>query len=129
MDQWKLLLTSDLLMRSVINRSSELADIRPQLARECGRILAAIHSLDWQGADLAGELPEVDPATLAAFCCSCTFTAVGALSIGLDQIGIGVGFLVGTLVAAFTIWLFVKGIGRSMQKQAEPESVGFEQDA
>ena len=47
-----------------INRSEELADIRPQLARECGRTMARIHSLDWQAAGLAEALPSVDPAAL-----------------------------------------------------------------
>jgi aminoglycoside phosphotransferase (APT) family kinase protein len=47
-----------------INRSEQLAGIRPQLARECGQILARIHSLDWQGAGLEGELPRIDPAGL-----------------------------------------------------------------
>jgi aminoglycoside phosphotransferase (APT) family kinase protein len=47
-----------------INRSEKLADIRPRLARECGRILGRIHQLDWQAAGLEGQLPEVDPATL-----------------------------------------------------------------
>ncbi|MCB1690188.1 MAG: phosphotransferase family protein [Halioglobus sp.] len=47
-----------------IVRAEELAGIRPHLARECGQILGRIHALDWQAAGLAGELPEVDPATL-----------------------------------------------------------------
>lgn len=47
-----------------IVRSEALADIRPQLARECGQILGRIHTLDWQGAGLSGHLAEVDPATL-----------------------------------------------------------------
>jgi aminoglycoside phosphotransferase (APT) family kinase protein len=47
-----------------IVRSEQLAEVRPQLARECGRILGRIHNLDWQGAQLAGELPCVDPASL-----------------------------------------------------------------
>ncbi len=45
-------------------RSEELAAVRPRLARECGQILGRIHALDWRTADLAGDLPEVDPATL-----------------------------------------------------------------
>lgn len=47
-----------------IVRAEELAGIRPRLARECGRILGRIHALDWRAAGLAGDLPEVDPATL-----------------------------------------------------------------
>jgi aminoglycoside phosphotransferase (APT) family kinase protein len=47
-----------------IVRAEELAEIRPRLARECGQVLARIHALDWQAAGLAGELPEIDPATL-----------------------------------------------------------------
>jgi aminoglycoside phosphotransferase (APT) family kinase protein len=47
-----------------IVRAEELAGIRPRLARECGQILGRIHSLDWRAAGLAGDLPEVDPATL-----------------------------------------------------------------
>jgi len=45
-------------------RAEELAGIRPRLARECGQILGRIHALDWRAAGLAGDLPEVDPATL-----------------------------------------------------------------
>lgn len=47
-----------------IVRAEELADTRPQLARECGEILGRIHTLDWQSAGLQDSLPTVDPATL-----------------------------------------------------------------
>ena len=47
-----------------IVRAQELAGVRPRLARECGQILGRIHALDWRAAGLAGELSEVDPATL-----------------------------------------------------------------
>lgn len=47
-----------------IVRAEELAAVRPRLARECGQILGRIHALDWQGADLTGDLSEVDPAAL-----------------------------------------------------------------
>jgi len=47
-----------------IVRADEYAGIRPRLARECGRILGRIHSLDWRAAGLSGALPEVNPATL-----------------------------------------------------------------
>jgi len=47
-----------------IVRVDELARIRPQLARQCGEILARIHALDWQDAGLGEELPAIDPATL-----------------------------------------------------------------
>ena len=47
-----------------IVRSEALADIRPQLAYECGEILGRIHALDWQSAKLSGELPVVEPETL-----------------------------------------------------------------
>jgi len=56
-----------------IVRADALAGVRPELARECGEILARIHALDWQGAGLGEELPRIDPATLvdetwAAYC-------------------------------------------------------------
>lgn len=47
-----------------INRSEELAGIRPQLARQCGEILGRIHGLDWQAAGLAEQLARVEPAHL-----------------------------------------------------------------
>ena len=65
-----------------INRSEELAGIRPQLARECGRILARIHSLDWQSAGLAGELPGIDPAQLVDE----TFTIYRDLAVPMPMI-------------------------------------------
>lgn len=47
-----------------INRSDELAEVRPLLARQCGEILGRIHSLDWQQAGLDEQLTQVDAATL-----------------------------------------------------------------
>jgi aminoglycoside phosphotransferase (APT) family kinase protein len=47
-----------------IVRAPELAEIRPQLARECGAILGRIHSLDWQAEGLYKDLPETNAATL-----------------------------------------------------------------
>ena len=47
-----------------IVRAEELAEVRPQLARQCGQILGRIHALDWRAAKLADDLPEVSPATL-----------------------------------------------------------------
>ena len=60
-----------------INRSEHLAEIRPQLAHECGRILGRIHSLDWEAAGLTDQLPCVDPASLVKE----TFAIYEALSI------------------------------------------------
>ena len=47
-----------------INRSEELAAIRPALARQCGEILGSIHALNWKSAGLNDDLPSVTPATL-----------------------------------------------------------------
>tara|TARA_B110000503_G_scaffold22699_1_gene35297 strand:- start:35403 stop:36824 length:1422 start_codon:yes stop_codon:yes gene_type:complete len=65
-----------------IVRAAELAEIRPGLARECGRILGRIHALDWRGAGLAGDLPEVDPATLVEE----TWAAYQALDVPVPMI-------------------------------------------
>ena len=47
-----------------INRAPELADIRPQLARQCGELLGRIHRLPWQNTALADQLPSITPAEL-----------------------------------------------------------------
>ncbi len=46
-----------------IVRSESLAQIRPQLARQCGEILARLHAIEVD-ANLAGQLPGVAPAVL-----------------------------------------------------------------
>ncbi|MDB4476171.1 phosphotransferase family protein [bacterium] len=47
-----------------IVRAEELADIRPQLALECGQVLGRIHALDWRAAGLEADLPQVSPEAL-----------------------------------------------------------------
>ncbi|MAT92748.1 MAG: aminoglycoside phosphotransferase [Halioglobus sp.] len=47
-----------------IVQSPQLAQVRPRLARECGRVLAQVHAIDWRAARLDDHLPVVDPATL-----------------------------------------------------------------
>ncbi|MCZ6828533.1 MAG: phosphotransferase [Gammaproteobacteria bacterium] len=47
-----------------ILRSEELAAVRPRLARECGEILARIHSVDWQSHQLDQVLPRFSPEQL-----------------------------------------------------------------
>ena len=47
-----------------INRSEDLASIRPALARQCGEILGKIHALDWNSAELGDALPCASPADL-----------------------------------------------------------------
>jgi aminoglycoside phosphotransferase (APT) family kinase protein len=47
-----------------INRADQFATVRPALARECGRILGRIHTLDWQAAGLEDELPLIEPGAL-----------------------------------------------------------------
>ncbi|WOJ95120.1 phosphotransferase family protein [Congregibacter variabilis] len=47
-----------------IVRVKELADVRPRLAGECGRILGRIHALDWAAAGLDTELPHTSPKAL-----------------------------------------------------------------
>jgi aminoglycoside phosphotransferase (APT) family kinase protein len=44
-----------------IVRSPELADIRPKLAHECGRILARIHAIDLEATGLAQRLHSLTP--------------------------------------------------------------------
>jgi aminoglycoside phosphotransferase (APT) family kinase protein len=44
-----------------IVRSEELASVRPQLARQCGEILARIHSIDLEATGLSSRLQSVDP--------------------------------------------------------------------
>jgi aminoglycoside phosphotransferase (APT) family kinase protein len=56
-----------------IVRADELAQVRPRLARECGKILAGIHALDWRTTGLGDELPTIAPSDLvdetwAAYC-------------------------------------------------------------
>ncbi len=46
-----------------INRSEALADVRPRLARECGRILARIHAIDLDATGLRDALRELSPET------------------------------------------------------------------
>lgn len=46
-----------------INHADELAEVRPRLARECGRILGRIHAIDLDATGLRSELKQVDPAT------------------------------------------------------------------
>jgi aminoglycoside phosphotransferase (APT) family kinase protein len=46
-----------------IVKSAELADIRPQLARQCGEVLARLHAIEID-ADMQGRLPTVSPAAL-----------------------------------------------------------------
>ena len=47
-----------------IVRSEALADVRAQLAFQCGQVLGQIHALDWKSAQLADALPIVDPENL-----------------------------------------------------------------
>jgi aminoglycoside phosphotransferase (APT) family kinase protein len=47
-----------------IVHAPELADIRPQLARRCGEILAQIHALDVSQHPVGEQLPEITPAEL-----------------------------------------------------------------
>ncbi|MAZ87594.1 MAG: aminoglycoside phosphotransferase [Cellvibrionaceae bacterium] len=42
-----------------INRSQELDDVRPQLARQCGEILGKIHQIDWQAQALDKMLERI----------------------------------------------------------------------
>jgi aminoglycoside phosphotransferase (APT) family kinase protein len=56
-----------------ITRAEEFAELRPQLAFQCGAELARVHALDWEGAGLAQTLPVISPAALidetwAAYC-------------------------------------------------------------
>jgi aminoglycoside phosphotransferase (APT) family kinase protein len=44
--------------------SEELADIRPQLARQCGEILGRLHAIDYQQHKLDSLLPAVEPEQL-----------------------------------------------------------------
>lgn len=46
-----------------INHAEDLAEVRPRLARECGRILGRIHAIDLDATGLRSELKQVDPAT------------------------------------------------------------------
>jgi len=46
-----------------INRSEELACVRPKLARECGRILGRIHGIDLDETGLRDDLKQIDPET------------------------------------------------------------------
>lgn len=47
-----------------IVQSPQLAQVRPRLARECGRVLAQVHAIDWRAEQLDDCLPLVDPARL-----------------------------------------------------------------
>ena len=47
-----------------IVRSDALADIRPQLARQCGEILAKIHAVDVASSGLDSELSSFTPEQL-----------------------------------------------------------------
>ena len=47
-----------------IVKVDELGTVRPRLAYQCGEILGRIHSIDWQAAGLAAQVPTVDPETL-----------------------------------------------------------------
>lgn len=58
--QW---LEGETLGRRIVS-DDELANVRPNLARECGEILGRIHSIDWQGNGLAKVLPMAEPAAL-----------------------------------------------------------------
>ncbi len=47
-----------------ITRSDDFAQLRPQLAFQCGEQLARVHALDWRAAGLEASLPRVSPQVL-----------------------------------------------------------------
>jgi hypothetical protein len=47
-----------------IVRTEALAEVRPQLAYQCGEALARIHALEWRGTELESALPVVSPEAL-----------------------------------------------------------------
>ena len=49
---------------SRIVRVEQLAAVRPQLARQCGEILARIHNIDWRGEGLYEHLTQLTPEQL-----------------------------------------------------------------
>jgi aminoglycoside phosphotransferase (APT) family kinase protein len=47
-----------------ITRAEEFAELRPQLAFQCGAELARVHALDWEAAGLTEALPVISPSAL-----------------------------------------------------------------